>query len=130
MLFTKFPRMDYETPDMLVRVQDHVTIVRLRAANLASTNDIGRLSSALEHLLSEGARRLVIDFKLVRHVGSSALGMLLAIQMKVKAVGGRLVISHPEHLRELLHVSKTAKLFELAEDSKAALAMLKPASPI
>src|SRR3954464_15708247 len=127
MLLTKFGKMDYETPDMLVRVQDHVTIVRLRAANLTSTGDISRLTSSLEHLLSEGARRLIIDFKLVRHVGSSALGMLLALQMKLKGLGGRMVLSHPEHIAELLHVSKTAKLFELAADSKAALALLKPA---
>jgi anti-anti-sigma factor len=119
--------MDYETPDILVRVRDHVTVVRIRSVSLTGMTDIGRLSGALDHLVDEGARRLVVDFKLVQHVGSSALGMLIALQKRMKELGGRMVLSHPESLEELLRVSHTAKLFEVAADSKAAFTLLKPA---
>jgi anti-sigma B factor antagonist len=119
--------MDYETPDILVRVQEHVTIVRIRNANLTSMGDIGRMSAALDGLVRDGSRRLIVDFKLVQHVGSAALGMLIALQKQMKDLGGRMVISHPEHIRELLQVSQTVKLFELADDSKIAFKMLKPA---
>jgi hypothetical protein len=36
------------------------------------------------------------------------------------------VISHPEHIEELLRVSQTVRLFELAADSKTAFNLLKP----
>ena len=118
--------MDYETPDILVRVQDQVTIARVKSTNLTSMSDIGRLSSSLELLLKGGTLRLVIDFKLVKHIGSAALGMLISLQKQMKEIGGRMVISHPEHIAELLQVSQTAKLFELAVDTKAAFKLLKP----
>ena len=118
--------MEYETPDLLVRVQDHVTIVRIKAANLTSMVDIGRLTSTLDNIVSEGTLRLIVDFRLVRHIGSAALGTLIALQKHMKDRGGRLVLSHPEHIQELLDVSQTAKLFEIAPDSKAAMKLLKP----
>ena len=37
-----------------------------------------------------------------------------------------MVISHPEHLQELLRVSQTGRLFEMAVDTKAAYKLLKP----
>ena len=111
---------------MLVRVQDHVTIVRLRSSSLTSMSEIGRLTNAFERMIAEGSRRLIIDFKLVEHVGSTGLGMLIALQKKMKDIGGRLVVSHPEHLQDLLKVSHTTRLFELAVDSKAAFKLLKP----
>ena len=118
--------MDYETPDILVRVQERVTIVRVKTENLTSMNDIGRLSGSMNRILSEGTLRLVIDFKLVKHIGSAALGLLISMQKQMKELGGRMIISHPEHIAELLEVSQTVKLFELAPDTKAAFELLKP----
>ena len=118
--------MDYETPDILVRVQDQVTIVRVKTTNLTSMGDIGRLSNSMDRILKEGTLRLVIDFKLVKHIGSAALGLLISMQKQMKELGGRMIISHPEHIAELLEVSQTVKLFELAPDTKAAFELLKP----
>lgn len=123
---TERSSMDYETEDMLVRVTDHVTIVRLKLLTVTNTNDIARLSAALNTMIDEGSRRLVVDFKHVEHVGSATLGLMISLQKKMKAAGGRLVISHPEQIGELLRVSNTAQLFELAPDSKAAYKLLKP----
>ena len=119
--------MEYETPEMQVRVQDHVTIVRLKSPSLTSMNDISRLTTGLMQMIDEGSLRLVVDFKLVQHVGSTALGLLISLQKRMHDAGGRMVISHPEHLQELLRVSQTGKLFELAVDSKAAFKLLRPA---
>jgi anti-anti-sigma regulatory factor len=118
--------MDYETPDAMVRVQNHVTIVRIKSMSLTSMNDISRLTTTFDNIVAEGSLRLIVDFKLVNHIGSAALGMLISLQKKMKAVNGRMVISHPEHLQELLEVSQTVKLFELAADSKAAVKLLAP----
>jgi len=120
--------MDYETPDMMVRVQDQVTIVRLKLEVITSSNDVARITEWLTKIIDDdGARRLILDFKKVRQVSSAALGMMISLQKHVKELGGRLVISHPEHIEELLRVSQTVRLFELAPDSKTAFNLLKPA---
>ena len=48
--------MEYETPDMMVRVQDLVTIVRFRTPAITSMIDVGRLTESLEGLIEDGAR--------------------------------------------------------------------------
>ena len=118
--------MEYETPDIMVRVQDLVTIVRFRASSLTSTIDISRLTESLMGLIEDGARRLVLDFKNVMQVGSAGLGMMIAVQKRLKEIDGVLAISHPEHIEELLKVSHTARLFDLYPDTRAAYKKLKP----
>ena len=116
--------MDYETPDILVREVKGVTIVRLKNANLTGMLEIQHVTSELDQLLERGVRKLVFDFKYVRHASSAALGMLIALQKKVDKLGGKLILSHSENISELLRVSRTASLFTLADDPKAAFAMI------
>jgi anti-sigma B factor antagonist len=113
--------MEYETQDYKVRDFDGVTVVRLKHANLTGLLEVNRLGDELKHLIAGGVRKLVIDFKHVNHAGSAALGLLLALNKKMKESGGAMVISHTEKLDELLRISRTASLFNLAPDPKAAL---------
>ena len=115
--------MDYETPDLVVREVNGVTIVRLKNANLTGVLEIQHISSEFDQLLDRGVRKLVFDFKYVRYASSAALGLLIALQKKVDELGGKLVISHWENIGDLLQVSKTAGLFKRASDPKAAFAM-------
>ena len=112
--------MDYETPDVLVREVDGVTIVRLRNENLTGTPELTRIGAEVDALVDRGATRLILDFKYVRHVGSAALGLLIRLQKRMDRGGGRMVLSHSEQIAELLRVSHTARLFTLADDPKAA----------
>jgi anti-anti-sigma regulatory factor len=66
----------------------------------------------------------VFDFKYVRHASSAALGLLIALQKKMDTNGGKMILSHSENIRDLLHVSRTSSLFRLADDPKSAFAML------
>jgi anti-anti-sigma factor len=116
--------MDYETADLVVREVKGITIVRLKNANLTGLLEIQHVTSELDLLLSKGVRKLVFDFKYVRHIGSAALGMLIALQKKMDKLGGAMVLSHSENINDLLQVSRTASLFKLAEDPKTAFAML------
>ena len=109
---------------MFIRETEGVTFVRIKAVHLTAMNDITRLNNALDAMVASGARKLIIDFKLVEHAGSSALGMIIAIQKRMKELKGRLIISHAESIEELLKVSHTAHLFTFADDSRTALAMM------
>jgi anti-anti-sigma factor len=116
--------MDYETPDLLVREVKGVTIVRLKNANLTGMLEIQHVSSELDQLIEKGVRKLVFDFKYVKHAGSAALGMLIMLQKKMDKLSGKMVLSHSENIADLLKVSRTASLFTLASDPKAAFAMI------
>jgi anti-anti-sigma factor len=112
--------MDYETADLLVRNVEGVTIVRVRYPNLDGLMEIQRITAELDTLLARGVRKLVFDFKYVKHAGSAALGLLIALQRKMDARGGTLILSHAERIEELLKVSRTASLFKRAADPRAA----------
>jgi len=112
--------MDYETPDMVVREVENVTIARIRYANLTDIFQIQRMTAELERLMDTGVRKLIIDFKYVRHAGSASLGMLIQLQKKMKGLGGSMILSHAENIDELLSVSRTKPMFKLATDPKSA----------
>lgn len=115
--------MDYETPDLVVREVSGVTIVRLKNSNLTGVLEIQHITSELDQLVERGVRKLVFDFKYVRYAGSAALGLLIAMQKKMDAKGGKMILSHSEKIADLLQVSRTASLFTLASDPKAAFGM-------
>lgn len=115
--------MDYETADLLVRDVEGVTIARVRFANFDGQVEIQRITAELDQILDRGVRKLVLDFKYVRHAGSAALGLLISLQKKMDERRGKLILSHTERVEELLKVSRTAHLFTLAPDPRAAFKM-------
>ena len=112
--------MDYETPDLLVRDVKGVTIVRVRYSTFDGIAEVQRITAELDQILARGVRKLVIDFKYVKFAGSAALGLLIATQKKMQDLGGKMVVSHAENIDELLRVSHTARLFNLAPDPREA----------
>ena len=96
------------------------------AGRVAAVADGRKLTAdQVKALIDNGHTRLVLDMKNIRYAGSAALGMLLAIAQRMKAKGGKLVLSHPETVAELLRISKTERMFTTAPDPKAAMAMLE-----
>ena len=115
--------MEYETADYKVRDFDGVTIVRLKHANLTGVLEVTRIGDELKAMIDGGVTKLVIDFKHVEHCGSAGLGLLIALHRKLQGSGGRLVLSHPESIEELLRISNTAGLFAIAPGPKDAAKM-------
>ena len=120
--------MDALPADLIERHVDGVTVIRLKLSNVSSASDIARLTTTITEMIESGNTRLVLDLKHVRYVGSATLGMLLALQQAINHQGGKLVLSNPEPVEELLRISKTARLFTLAPDPKRGLAMIKPSN--
>ena len=48
---------------------------------------------------------------------------LIALHRKMRTAGGRLVLSHPESIEELLKISNAGALFDKAADPKVAAKM-------
>lgn len=117
--------MEYETEDYKVREYDGVTLVRLKHANLTGLLEVTRLGEELKAMIVGGVRKLVVDFKHVDHCGSSGLGLLISLNKQMQEAGGKMVLSHPETIDELLRISKTLSLFKIASDPKAAVMMFQ-----
>lgn len=116
--------MDREAAYFVVRHEGDVTIVRLKTANLTGIVDVNQISTELSAMVNGGCRKLVLDMKNVQFMGSAGLGMMLALTQSLRSRQGRLVISHPENIIELLKVSRTTRLFETAADPRAAVELL------
>ena len=116
--------MDYETQDYRVKDYDGVTVVRLKHANLTGVLEVTRIGEELKSLIDSGVTRLVMDFKHVEHCGSAGLGLLIALHRKMQGIGGRMVLSHPENIEELLRISNTGGLFMKAADPRSAAKMI------
>lgn len=114
----------YSARDFIMRQYDGVTVVRFTTEHLVGGQDLERITAEVQNLIDAGAHRLVLDFKHVRYINSATLSMLLAVHAKLNALGGRLVLSHPENIAELLRISRMEKLFPTAENPKLAVAML------
>jgi anti-anti-sigma factor len=113
----------YRAHEFIMRQYDGVTVVRFTTEHLVGGQDLDRVTGQIRDLIDAGVRRLVLDFKHVRYINSATLSMLLAVHAKLDEVNGKLVLSHPENIAELLRVSKMEKLFPTAENPKLALTM-------
>ncbi len=111
--------------DFIVKVYDGVTVVRFSTEHLTAAHDLERITCELLALVSRGVRRLVLDFKHVRYISSATLSMLLKVNAALEDGQGRMVLSHPETLAELLRISKMNKIFPTAPGPREALEMLQ-----
>lgn len=116
--------MDRDAAYFVVRNEGDVTIVRLKTANLTGIVDVNQISTELSAMVNGGCRKLVLDMKNVQFMGSAGLGMLLALTQSLRSQKGRLVLSHPESIMELLTVSRTTRLFETAANPRDAIELL------
>ncbi len=117
--------MKDHSEEYILRTQGNVTVVRLRAENLMGTLDVSYLQEQLLGLIEGGHHRMVLDLKYVRHMGSAALGMLIAMNQLMKTKGGRLILSHTEFIEPVLAASHTRKLFTIVADPREGVEAMK-----
>ena len=110
--------------DFIMRQYGGVTVVRFTTEHLVGGQDLERITADVQGLIDGGVRKLVLDFKHVRYINSATLSMLLAVHARLAAVDGKLILSHPEYINELLKISRMEKLFPTTENPKIAVAML------
>jgi anti-anti-sigma factor len=109
--------------DLTIRERDGVTIVRFNTESLVG-HDVEHLGDRIRALIEGGVRRLVLDFKHVRFAGSATLGMMLSLMKVIEKAGGKMALSHAEHLDPLLKVTRAERLFTITPDAKTAVERL------
>jgi anti-sigma B factor antagonist len=66
---------------------------------------------------NQGRRKLLLSFRTVEYISSTALGTLITLNKRLKEVGGKLVLCnlHPQ-LYEVFEAAKLNKLFSIQRD--------------
>jgi len=104
--------------------------VRFTARQLVDENVIAAVGSRLFQLVDQpGPRRLVLNLGQVQQVGSAMVGKLIALNRKVQAAGGRLVLCAVNSVlyQKMFDVLRLSQVFRVYDDERQALQALAPA---
>jgi len=111
---------DYQTLE--VSETGDVTVVQLRVEEIPETI-IQRMTEELGTLADElGSGRMLINLQAVSFLTSSAIGMLIALQKRVRALGGTLKLCnlHPD-IHQLFTITQVDRLFDIESSEDDAL---------
>lgn len=106
--------------------KDGITEVELLDAEILDEIDINKLAETLFSLVEEQPSiRLMLSFSRVRHLSSSALGVLIRLHKRISESGGelRLCCIQPT-IYEIFKITKLNKVFEIHEDKAQAVRSL------
>jgi len=99
-----------------------ICLLRLKG-RLALGQESNGLRSTIDGLLSSGAIRIIINLEQVHYVDSAGLGALIEMHRKIKAKGGRLMLSNlGPKLKQALELARLISLFETSATEAAAVA--------
>ena len=99
-----------------------VTVVRIKVSMLRNDDETDNLFGQVCSLVEDaGRRKLVLNLAVVEYLASAALGKLVTLLRKTRAVEGRLALCHiTRTVNELLRVSHLADILPIyAEEQDA-----------
>jgi anti-sigma B factor antagonist len=100
-----------------------VTVVHLRDHKIIDELVIQEIGQELFQLVdAEHRTRLLLNFAAVEFLSSAALSKLIALERRIKARGGKLILSdiRPDLLK-VFQITKLTRLFEIQPTEKEAL---------
>lgn len=100
-----------------------VTVVNFIDKKIVDEQSIQVIGEQLFNLVDEQSRhKLLLNFGNVEYLSSSALGKFIALDKKIKGVGGRLVLcSIAPQIQEVFEITKLDRVFKIEKEEQAAL---------
>jgi anti-anti-sigma factor len=103
---------------------DGVTVVHLSGAILFG-EESRSLSNHVKELLTEGAH-VVLDLDGVTRIDSGGLGTLVALLVSARKGGSDVKLAKlGDHAKEVLHITRLTKVFEIYGEKEEAIASFK-----
>ena len=101
-----------------------VTVANFVDKKILDENNIQLIGNQLFGLVEEdGRQKIVLDFVNVEYLSSAALGKLITLDKKVKAVNGQLrLCSIRPDIYDVFAITRLNKLFDIHDDQESALA--------
>ena len=103
------------------------TVVELIDRKILDEVAILEIGEQLTTLVNQAdVPRLILDFGSVRHLSSSALGMLITLHKRIREKGGLLRLCNIQSaINEIFEITRLSEVFEIVESREAALAGLE-----
>lgn len=100
-----------------------VTVVRLLDKKILDEQNIQTIGDQLFSLVDDESRRkLLLDFSLVDYLSSAALGKLITLNKKVRAVSGQLRLCNIKpDIYVVFEITSLNKVFPIYDDEETAL---------
>jgi len=111
---------------LVVSQVDDVTTVSFRAASRLDTATIENIANELYALVDRQARRkILLNFSAVQFCSSQMLSVLLNLDRKASAIGGRIVICRMKSdLKKVFKTMKLEKVLNFAASEAQAVSLL------
>lgn len=109
---------------MKVNVRQHgkVSVVELSGKITIGEGDV-RLREAVEQLLKEGRKNVLLNLKGVSYMDSAGVGELVACKKRAAEKSGVIKLLNPSgRVYDLLQLTKLIEIFEVFKDERDALA--------
>lgn len=109
--------------NLVIHNMRDVTVVNVDETNILDATQVEAIGDQLYDLVDNRDRRkLVIDFSKVRLLSSSALGMLITLNKKSKAIKGQVILCglRPD-LTKIFTITRLDKMFNFCDNEQAAL---------
>lgn len=101
-----------------------VTVATFTDRHLLDQKTLETIGEELSGLVDDaGRQKLVLDFRNVQDISSLAIGMLVTLNKKIRAAGGKLVLCRMDpELRQVMAITQLDTLFVIRGDEREALA--------
>ena len=111
------------------RLVDGVVIVDI-IGQLKLGPAIGVLRDVVRGVLTDGYRKILLNFADVLNVDSCGVGELMTTYTTIRKEGGDLKLMHlNKHVKNLLHITKLYTLFETYDDQDSAVRSFHQPAP-
>src|ERR1700751_3954628 len=98
-----------------------VTIVDLKGRIVLGEGSTG-LRDLIQNLAIQGVRKILLNFREVDYIDSSALGELVSSFTSIRSQGGELkLVNLTKRVRSLLQVTRLLTVFDVTDDEAASV---------
>lgn len=100
-----------------------VTVVNFVDRKILDEQNIQAIGDQLFSLVDElGRRKVLLNFRNVEFLSSAALGKLITLDRKLKAVKGKLILcSIAKEIQEVFEITRLDRVFTMHKDEQTAL---------
>jgi anti-anti-sigma factor len=111
---------------MDIGVEHLGTVIRLAPHGRIDSMSAPVLAERMEHVIAQGARRVVVDFRDVKYVTSAGFRALLVGDARLRDAGGRLALCClPPDVQRLFDLAAFNDDFMIAASLEASVAQLQ-----
>jgi anti-sigma B factor antagonist len=116
-------------PRIKASSEGNVIIVELADKKILDEMNIAQIGEQLNRLVAQTPDpRMVLDFANVAHMSSSALGMLITLNKRIRERRGQLRLCNIQPaIYEVFVITRLSEIFNVAQDRQQAIAELKTA---